>query len=267
MKTVIGNRALFIRLAKILVFAAAILGATKLTLEFATLTGASTAAFGFLIIVLLSAFFGDFAVAVTTSVVATLCFDYFYLPPVGTFNIAAFSDWISLAAFLLASVIISRLTASAAENRARALMLSKSLVQLREFGEWILCVPPDQITLSGIARQVLHVFSLEYCSIHVYGEGKWQHYTGAAASDVSREVENRVERVQDHLTDLEELADEHLLGVRYMPINRGMTPLAVLAIKSDTLPVDALGSLAYLIGVKLGVRADDKRSPTPNANL
>ena len=97
-----------IRFGKMLGFTAAILVTTKLTLVFGGLANASTTAFSFLIIVLLSAFFGDLLVAITTSIVATLCFDYFYLPPVGTFYIAAFSDWISLAAFLLALCIISR---------------------------------------------------------------------------------------------------------------------------------------------------------------
>jgi len=258
----IGQRAALMRGGKILAFSAAILGATKLTLEFATLTSASTAAFSFLIIVLLSAYFGDLAVAITTSVVAALCFDYFYLPPVGTLNITAFPDWISLAAFLLASVIISRLTASAAEHKAKATALDKALAQLKGFGEWLMILPNDQMTLSRIAKEVLTRFSLEYCSIHVYGEGKWQHFTGAAASDLFRQIENRLMLVNDHATDLEELADEHALGVRYVPINRGVAPLALLAVKSGTLPAEALGPMAYLIGIKLSVMSKDL--PPPN---
>ena len=52
MKTANGQRALFIRLAQILLFAVAILGATKLTLGFSALASPATAAFGFLIVVL-----------------------------------------------------------------------------------------------------------------------------------------------------------------------------------------------------------------------
>lgn len=253
MKTATGHRATLMRTGKSLGFAAAILGVTKLSLEFAALTSASTAAFSFLIIVLLSAFFGDLLVAITTSVIATLCFDYFYLPPVGTFTISAFSDWIALAAFLLTSVIISRLTAAAAENRAKAHVLGKSQAQLNEFGQWLLSMPHDQLTLSGMAQSVLRIFTLEYCSIHVYGAGKWQHYTGAASSAIALEVQNELERVQDHSTELAELADETVLGVRYVPINKGVTPLALLAVKSAALPADAAGTLACLIGVKLSV--------------
>jgi two-component system sensor histidine kinase KdpD len=248
------------RCAKTIAFSAAILVLTKLTLELRTITSASTIAFGFLIIVLLSAFFGDIVVAITTSIVATLCFDYFYLPPFGTFNIAAFPDWISLTAFLLASVIISRLTASAAENTAKANVLNKTMIQLKKFGEWLLSAPRDQLTLSGIAQEARNVFSLEYCSIHVYGEGKWRQFSGAAPSDVPRDIENKLKQYQDHPTDLMELADENMLGVRYTQINKDASLLAILAIKSRTLPTDAMGAIAYMIGVRLSSIMEDKKT-------
>ena len=261
MKATIRQRATLARWGKIVAFATAILGVTKLTLEFATLTSASTAAFGFLIVVLLSAFFGDLAVASATSVVATLCFNYFYLPPTGTFSIAALSDWISLAAFLLASVIVSRLTASAAKHASEARLLNRTLVQLTGFGERLLSLPYDQLTLSGMAGETVRAFALEYCSIHVYGEGKWRHFSGAATDPVSEEIEVRLKWFQDHATDVMELADESLLGVRYMQIDRGSEPLAVLAVKSGTLPDAAIGTIAYMIGVQLRAILNEGRLP------
>ncbi|MEI7881149.1 MAG: DUF4118 domain-containing protein [bacterium] len=251
MKVSIRRRTSLIRIGKILLYTATIMGTTKLTLECATLTSASTAAFGFLIVVLLSAFFGDLLVAITTSIVATLCFDYFYLPPVGTFHISAFSDWISLAAFLLASVIISRLAALAAEHLKRAGLLDVTLVQLNEFGGWLLALPHDSLKLSAIAQEALRIFSLEYCSLHVYAEGQWQHSTGVASSDLSREIETRLESLHDHSTDILDLANENMLGVRYIQLNKGMTPLALLALKSGTLPIEAMEIIASMIGIKL----------------
>jgi K+-sensing histidine kinase KdpD len=258
MNFMIKYRVNLMRFGKMLGFAGAILGTTKLTLEFGGFANTSTAAFSFLIVVLLSAFFGDILVAISTSLVATLCFDYFYLPPVGAFNIAAFPDWISLAAFLLASGIISRLTASAAENKRKANVLNKALVQMKDFGEWLLSVPQIQLTLTGIAQKALTIFSLEYCSIHVYGEGKWQHFTGTAANKISEEIENRLRLFQDHSRNLMELADEDVLGVRYVQISKGPSTLALLAVKSETLPAEAAGTLAYMIGVQLSMIMMDK---------
>jgi K+-sensing histidine kinase KdpD len=245
------QRPILVRIVKIFIFTAAVLITTKLTLEFGMLAKVPTAAFSFLIIVLLSAFFGDLIVAITTSIIATLCFDYFYLTPVGTLNISSFSDWISLTAFLLTSVIISHLTASAAENKSNATMLNKTILQIKEFAEWLLSIPQEHLTLSEIAEETLKVFSLNYCSIHVYGEGKWQHYTGVASSAIPHDIENRLQSFEDHSTDVMEIADENMFGVTYAQINKGTSTLALLAVKSDTLPADAIGAIAYMIGVRI----------------
>ena len=250
MSFVSGNRIVFRRGLLIAVFAVAILATTKLTLDFGQIANATTAAFSFLLLVLLSAFFGDLPVAITTSVVATLCFNFFYLPPVGTFNIAAFSDWISMVAFLLTAVVISSLTSSAARNRARVNELDEALGQLKEFGVRLLSIPDDQLTLAKIAEEAKSVFSLEYCSIHVYKEGNWHHFMGAAASDRSREFTDRLS-LQDHPTNLMELVDENGMGVRYMQICQGSTLLALLTIKSLTLPTSVIGPMAYAIGLRL----------------
>ena len=239
------------RLGKIIVFTAAVLGATKLTLGLGTLANSSTAAFSFLVIVLLSAVFGDFLVAFFTSLAASLCFDYYFLPPFGTFYIASFSDWISLAAFLSTSVIISRLTASAVDNKTQASILNKSLEQLKEFGERLLSLPNDDFTLSEIAKEALSVFSLEYCSIHVYGDGKWRHFTGSAASNVSQEVENYLKVFKDHPIDVMDLVEENMLGVRYSRISKGKEAYALLAVKSKTLPTEVIGTIASIISVRL----------------
>jgi two-component system sensor histidine kinase KdpD len=245
------HQAIIIRLGQILVFSAAIFCTTLFTLKFHTISSVSTVAFIFLIIVLLSAYFGTFLVAIITSVSATLCFDYFYLSPFGTFTIAAFPDWISLVAFLLTSVIISRLTASAAENKAEATMLGNSLLQLKEFGTWLLSIPGDQLTLTKIAGEAIRIFSLEYCSIHVYGEEKWHHFTGAASCDISRKVESQIDFYQDHNADLTELVDENILGVQYMDINKGAEPQAVLVVKNKTLSTEAIGALASMLGIHI----------------
>ena len=249
MKSLSPNKAIIKRIGLLVLFPGAVLCTTRLTLQFGSVASASTVAFGFLIIVLLAAFYGDICVAIATSLVATLCVDYFYLPPVGTFNITAFSDWISLTAFLLTSVVISRLTASAAANGQQAALLDETLTRLKQFGEWIMGPSHDQLTLTGMAQEALRLFALEYCSIHVYGEGKWSHFSGSALStEVSQSVERRL---SDHPTELMELADEAMLGVHYTEINQASGRKALLVVKSTNLPDGALGAIAYMIGLRL----------------
>jgi len=249
------NTAIIKRVGLLFLFVAAVLLTTVFTFQLVTITSVSTVAFCFLIIVLLSAYFGDILIAIATSVVATLCFDYFYLQPIGTFNISAFSDWISLVAFLLTSVVISRLTASAAENALKATLLDETMTRLNLFGDWIMRHSHNQITLTGIAQEALRIFSLEYCSIHVYCEGKWSHFSGMAIS--SGDYQSVESRLEDHPSDFMELVDENSLGVRYKEISEGSARKALLAVKSNTLPDAAFGAIAYMIGLRLPELRDD----------
>jgi K+-sensing histidine kinase KdpD len=63
--------------------------------------------------------------ALVASVLAMLCFNFFFLPPFGTFTIAAPDNWIALAAFLITAITAGQLSARAkrraeeAEERGR----------------------------------------------------------------------------------------------------------------------------------------------------
>jgi two-component system sensor histidine kinase KdpD len=58
--------------------------------------------------------------ALATSIVAMLCFNFFFLPPFGTFTIAATDNWIALLAFLITAVTAGQLSASAKRRAEEA---------------------------------------------------------------------------------------------------------------------------------------------------
>ena len=81
----------------------------------------TTVALVFLLIVLAMATFARLRVAVLTSVVSMLAFNFFFIQPVGSFLVADPQNWIVLVVFLTVAVVASQLSASAQERaRARA---------------------------------------------------------------------------------------------------------------------------------------------------
>ena len=58
--------------------------------------------------------------ALFTSILAMLCFNFFFLPPFGTFTIAATDNWIALLAFLVTAVTAGQLSASAKRRAEEA---------------------------------------------------------------------------------------------------------------------------------------------------
>ena len=67
----------------------------------------------FLLAVLIASAVWGLGVSVIMSVAAVMCVDYFFLPPIGTFNVDDPEDWVTLASFLVTAVIGSELSARA----------------------------------------------------------------------------------------------------------------------------------------------------------
>ena len=91
---------------------------------------ASTVGFLYLIAVLLISLWGGLAVGTVSSVVATLCYNFFFFPPLHTLTLADPANWFALAAFLISSVTVSRLVVAAREQAATAEQRRKELETL-----------------------------------------------------------------------------------------------------------------------------------------
>jgi two-component system sensor histidine kinase KdpD len=94
----------------------------------------TTAGFAFLSLVLLAATLAPLWIAITVAVASTLSFNYFFFPPVGTFNISEAHNWVALFAFLVTAIIGSNLSA-AAQERARIAVERAHFLEEREAAE------------------------------------------------------------------------------------------------------------------------------------
>jgi two-component system sensor histidine kinase KdpD len=80
----------------------------------------STVGFSFLMVVLGIATMNSFWTSAAVGMAATLCFNFFFLPPVGRFTIADPENWVSLFTFLLTALVASHLSDEAQKRAAEA---------------------------------------------------------------------------------------------------------------------------------------------------
>ena len=80
----------------------------------------TTVALAFLLIILFVATAWGLKPAVLASLLGAACFNFFFLPPFGTFNIAAPDNWIALAAFLITAITAGQLSAHAKRRAEEA---------------------------------------------------------------------------------------------------------------------------------------------------
>src|SRR5262245_44303547 len=80
----------------------------------------TTVALSYVVVIVLIAMRWEIAEATAASFVAMLCFNFFFLPPVGTFTIADPQNWVALFAFLLAAIATSQLSGRARRQTVAA---------------------------------------------------------------------------------------------------------------------------------------------------
>lgn len=118
-----------------------------------------TACLLLLVAVLSLSTWGGWAVGAAASVAATLCLNYFFLPPTGTLSIAAPAHWLDLACFLAASTLVSRLMARARRQAAEALARQGELEVLYDLSFGLFTATPG--ALGEAAAQTLRALGAD----------------------------------------------------------------------------------------------------------
>jgi two-component system sensor histidine kinase KdpD len=166
--------------------AAGALGAATIALRSLAPHSPTTIALGYLLVVLFVAAYADLRVAVAASAAAMLCFNFFFLPPVGTFTIADPQNWVALAAFLVVSIVASNLSASARARATEALERRREVSRLFDLTRDILLTTEQEGALHAVARHVARRFNQDTVAICLpRPSGAWDiHHGGEAMPEI-----------------------------------------------------------------------------------
>ncbi len=110
--------------------------------------------------------------AVFMAVVATLAFNYFFLPPVGTFTIADPQNWAALFAFLVTAVIASQLSERARREARNANERRRDVERLYDFSQQLLSSDHVAELLNAIPRYVVESFGVKAAAISLPGRAR-----------------------------------------------------------------------------------------------
>jgi two-component system, OmpR family, sensor histidine kinase KdpD len=119
----------------------------------------TTVVLAYLLAVLGASAIWGLGVSVVMSLAATMCLDYYFLPPVGTFNINDPQDWVALISFLITAVIGSDLSARARRQAQEANQRSMELNRLYEFSQYLLKARNPLDLLREIPVRIVQVYS------------------------------------------------------------------------------------------------------------
>src|SRR5262249_52935535 len=96
------------------------------------------------------------------------CFNFFFLPPVGTFTISDPQNWIAFLAFLITAVVTSQLSGRARRRAVEAIDRQRDLERLYALSRSLLLIDPHLAIGSAIARHIADAF--ESSAVGIYDQ-------------------------------------------------------------------------------------------------
>ncbi len=219
-------------------------------------TNAATVSTTFLLVVLVVAATSRLWVALSASVAAVLSFNFYFLPPLGTFAIDEPQNWLALVSFLAVSLVASNLSAVARARTAEAVWRRDEQARLFDLSRDVLVLPDSRAALTALARAVARRFDLEYLAIALPHGDEWD-ISSAGAVSVALDRRALATALAAAQTTLEFDAYSRTYSghreltadgrtVRLVPLRVGTRPIGLLAAAGR--PVDA-GTLDALAGV------------------
>ncbi len=215
----------------------------------------------FLLVVLVVAATSSLRVAVVTSFAAMLSFNFFFLPPVGTFTIADPHNWVALFAFLAVSLVASNLSAVARARTAEAVGRRDELARLFDLSRDVLMMTAGREAMSVLARSVARRFDLDFVAIALPRSDDWEIVDAGpkrvpldsrqldeamAAAQASLEFDAYARTYSGHRT-LTAGSDT----VRLVPLRVGTKPIGLLAAAGRPVEAGTLDALAGVVAIAI----------------
>lgn len=129
----------------------------------------TTVALSFLLAILVVSATWGLRYAVFMAILATAFFNFYFLPPVGTFTIADPQNWIALGAFLVTAIIASQLAERARRQAAEANRRRREVERLYSFSQKLLVADNVVELLNVLPAHVVDAFAVEESAIFVTG--------------------------------------------------------------------------------------------------
>jgi len=244
-------------------FAAAAAAIAVVTFAYSRLsvTNPTIAALSYLLIVLIAAAVSSLTTAVLTSALSVLCFNFFFLPPVGRFTIADPQNWVALLVFLAVSLVASNLSSVARARTEEAVARRDEMARLFDLSRDVLLTTDSREAVERLTRFIARRFELDYVAIALPRGADWDVVThGAPEIELDRRELSRAvagaERVLEFDAHERTYSGHRTIvaggrDVRIVPLRLGTKPIGVLAAAGRPVEPGSLDALGGIVAIAI----------------
>ncbi len=231
-------------------------------LRLLTVANPTTIALVLLLVVLGAATISGMWVASAAAVAAVLAFNYFFLPPVGTFTIADPHNWVALVAFLVVAGIGSQLSAVAQARARDAVERRQEVSRLFDLSRDILLTTDIDSAMPSLARHIARRFELDAVAIAIPGDQAWSTFQGGTRDLVPTQAQlNETVARQRGMLEYDArtrtygghgtIVDSEGRAITLLPLRLGTRTVGILATYATVIDVGALDALGGVVAIAI----------------
>ena len=203
----------------------------------------TTVALTLLLLILLLAAAWGMRYAVVLSVAATIAYNYFFLPPIGTFTISDPQNWLALFAFLATAIIASRLSDQARDEALDARARQRELEVLFRLSRELLHSDSVIALLSAAPSAVASVTGASSALLYLLdGERLYQAGDSSVTEVELPHLHQLALSITSATADGEEMQ---------IPLRSGVRPTGVVVLRGATLSRGTADAIGGLISVSI----------------
>jgi two-component system, OmpR family, sensor histidine kinase KdpD len=232
-----------LQLNRILQFVASLAAVALITLLYRTVihVNATTVSLTLLMAILVVSALWGMAVSVPMSIIAMLMFNYYFLPPTGTFTVSDPQNWVALAAFLAVAVVGSHLATRARQQAEQASARQHDIEKLYAFSRDLLQSGNVMELLNRIPAQIVNTFEVGAAAISLADKQK-VYRSGPVVPRLDPETLKSVMAREEPVIDTPN-------SICFVPVRLGVRPVGSLGISGRTLSLQTLEAIATLLAI------------------
>jgi len=207
------------------------------------LANVTTVGFTFLLAILIASAVGGLGTSILMSVAATLVYDYYFIPPVDTWNITDPQDWVALSAFLITSVVGSTLSAWARRRTKEAHRQRREAEQLYDLSQRLLSAGDFLGLCNAIPGDIADTFGAGAAALFLT-EGQTIFYSPGG----SQQIDAGHLKASLGYRDVQVESDKGFCSV---PLRLGINVIGTIGIAATALSEATLEALGPLVTIAI----------------
>src|SRR6201988_2130636 len=203
----------------------------------------TTVALSFLLAILAVSAVWGMAVSVVMSLAAVVAFNYFFLPPVGALTIADPQNWVALFAFLVSSIVGSKLSSRIRAEADEAHQRRHEVERLYQFSRKLLGEGNVIQLMNAIPDYIVESFEAGASALFLPQKEKF-YRSGFGAAHLD---EGNIKQA----FSLDEISQDAEPGQYFIPIRLGVRPIGSLGISGSQLSRQSLEAISTLVAIAI----------------